>query len=186
MVKHFKILIFQTFYEKNTKVQNNGDCSMQCSCQRWHFILLNNRSLQHPFSVTLCHWTSSHHPLWLFFVNALKQFYFVNRFLTFYCSFTVHAFVVSVIVSIWATLKNLDWLIDWLILQFNDNKNTWHVTTEILLQHIATDLEMASNADVGSWGDDGEGWVVGDLLTSTVQPLNSGQRQTSTDTGHVA
>ena len=63
--------------------------------------------LQHPFSGTLCHWTSSHHPLWLFFVNALKHFYFVNRFLTFYCSFTVHAFVVSVIVFIWATLNNL-------------------------------------------------------------------------------
>ena len=69
--------------------------------------------LQHPFSETLCHWTSSHHPLWLFFVNGWKHFYFVNRFLTFYCSFTVHAFVVSVIVFIWATLKNLHWLIDW-------------------------------------------------------------------------
>ena len=70
--------------------------------------------LQHPFFGTLCHWTSSHHPLWLFFVNALIHFYFVNRHLIFYCSFTVHAFVVSVIVSIWATVKNLDWLIDWL------------------------------------------------------------------------
>ena len=33
-------------------------------------------------------------------VNGLKLFYFVNRYPTFYCSYSVHAFVVSVIVSI--------------------------------------------------------------------------------------
>ena len=86
-------------------------CSVIPSIHRWTALVscCSIRSLElsatgHPVT---------HHPLWLFFVNALKHFYFVNRFLTFYCSFTVHAFVVSVIVSFWATLKNLDWLIDW-------------------------------------------------------------------------
>ena len=88
------------------------DCSKRSACLPCREQYESYRTGARPGSRTLCHWTSSHHPLWLFFVNGLKHFYFVNRFLTFYCSFTVYASVVSVIVSIWATLKNLDWLID--------------------------------------------------------------------------
>jgi len=47
-------------------------------------------------------------------------------------------------------------------------------------------LEMAGDSDVRPRSDDGEGGVVGDLLTSAVQPLNCGQRQTSPDARHVA
>ena len=80
-------------------------------------------------------------------VNGLKHFYFVNIFHTFYCSFTVHAFVVSVIVSIWATLKNLDWLIDWLIEGCGSTKwwthrtvvlTIWFICYRVLLRSVQT------------------------------------------------
>jgi len=72
-------------------------CSVVPSIHRWTALVscCSIRSLELS--------TTGHPVITLFdcfFVNGLKHFYFVNRFLTFYCSFTVHAFVVSVIVFI--------------------------------------------------------------------------------------